>query len=200
MLLDGLLIALLIGLLAGGRLSRLAALDLRRPWWFIGAFAVQFPIKLLGAAGWRPMIVAAPVLHLLSYALLLAAVAANRRHWPLWIAMLGIAMNLTVIAANGGAMPAKAELVAAAGQNKILAYARAGRFPTHELVDAKTRLVFLADSYLLPPLPTHFPRSCVFSPGDVALTIGAVLLLLQGMGAFGWGVARARPAATASST
>jgi len=187
MLFDAAVLAIIVALIAGGRFSHLSRLDLRWPLVFVAAFALQLGITILGVRGWQPIRPAAPALHLLSYALLFAAVVANRRLWPMWIAALGVVMNFVVIAANGGAMPADADLVRASGRHRLLALTAAGRYPTHTLLDEGTRLPFLADSHLLPSPPTRFPRSCVFSPGDVFITAGVVLLILRGMGAFGWG-------------
>jgi len=110
----------------------------------------------------------------------------------LWIAGLGVVMNLAVIAANHGAMPADPALVRAAGQGRILDLAQAGRYPTHRTLDAQTRLPFLADRFLL----RHpYPRPSVFSLGDVFITLGVVVLIFWGMGAFGWRAKPADPAA-----
>jgi len=184
MLFDGAIAAIIIALIAGGRFSRLARLDLRWAWVFVAAFGVRFAIIFGGARAWPPMIVAAPTLHVLSYVFLLAALAANWRLRPLWIAAIGVVMNFAVIAANHGAMPADAALARAAGQGPILDLARAGRYPTHTTMDAHTRLPWFADRFLL---PHPYPRPSVFSLGDIFITLGVVLLILYGMGAFGWG-------------
>lgn len=188
MLFDALAVAVIVALIGGGRFSRLAQLDLRWPWVFVGAFGLRLAIRVLGIAGWQPALASAPALHLLSYALLLAAMVANWRLWPMWIASVGALMNLVVIAANGGAMPAAADLVRASGQLRLLALVEAGRYPTHSLMGHGTRLPFLADRLFLPP---PYPRPCVFSLGDIFITLGVALLVARGMGAFGWG--RARP-------
>jgi hypothetical protein len=185
MLFDGAIIAIIIALIAGGRFSRLAEIGFRWAWVFLAAFALRAGIILIGLWGWRPALIAAPALHLGSYALLLAALIANRRLWPIWIAAAGVVMNFAVIAANGGAMPADRSLVRASGQAQALKLAEAGRYPTHTLIDSDTRLVFLADRYLL---PRPYPRPSVFSLGDVLITLGVVLMIFQGMGAFGWRV------------
>ncbi len=182
MLFDAVLVGVILALLTGGRFSRLADLDLRWPWVFVAAFAVRLGISILGVMSWQPALVAAPPLHLLSYAMLLAATVANRHLWPMWIAAGGVLANLAVIAANGGAMPAAENLVRASGQLRLLALVEAGRFPTHTLIGAHTRLPFLADCLFLPP---PYPRPCVFSPGDILITIGVVALILRGMGALG---------------
>ena len=191
MLFDGAIVAIIIALIAGGRFSRLAEIGFRWAWVFFAAFALRFGIVVMGVSGWRPALAAAPVLHLASYALLLAALVANRRLWPIWIAAVGVVMNFAVIAANGGAMPADRSLVRASGQVQALKLAEAGRYPTHRFIDSDTRLAFLADRYLL---PRPYPRPSVFSPGDVLITLGVVLMIFQGMGAFGW---RARESSAA---
>jgi len=183
MLFDGAVLAVVIALIAGGRFPRLAQLGLRWPWVFVAAFGIRFCIIVLGVRGWQPVLVAAPALHILSYLLLLAALAANWRLWPLCIAAAGVLMNFAVIAANGGAMPADAALVRAAGQGRLIELVRGGNYPTHVLLDAHTRLPLLADRFLL---SYPYPRPSVFSVGDIFITIGVMLLIIYGMGAFGW--------------
>jgi hypothetical protein len=183
MLFDGAVAAIILALIAGGRFSRLTTLDLRWPWVFVAAFGLRLAIVAAGASGWRPGLAAAGPVHVASYVLLLAALVANRHLWPMWIAAAGVAMNCLVIAANGGAMPADAALVRASGQQKILALVEAGRYPTHAIINSSTKLSFLADRYLL---PRPYPRPSVFSLGDILITLGVVLLILWGMGAFGW--------------
>ncbi|UCH35404.1 MAG: DUF5317 domain-containing protein [Armatimonadota bacterium] len=184
MLFDGAVLGIVIALIAGGRFSRLGRLDLRWPWVFVAAFGVRAVIVVLGVRGWQPVIGIAPALHILSYVLLLAAVVANRHLWAMWVAALGVAMNFAVIAANGGTMPADADLVGASGQQQMVQLVESGRYPTHTLLDAGTRLPFLADRYLL---PHPYPRPSVFSLGDILITLGVVVLIMRGMGAFGWG-------------
>jgi hypothetical protein len=187
MLFDGAIAAIIIALIAGGRFSRLAEIGFHCAWVFVAAFALRLGVVVIGVSGWRPGLIAAPALHLGSYVLLLAALVANRRLWPIWIAALGVVMNFAVIAANRGAMPADKSLVRASGQLQALKLAEAGRYPTHTFIDSHTRLTFLADRYLL---PRPYPRPSVFSLGDVLITLGVVLMIFQGMGAFGW---RVRP-------
>ncbi len=193
MLLDGAVAAVIIGLIAGGRFSRLPALGLRWVWVFVAAFAIRLGVVALGAQGWAWFFGIARLFHVFSYLLLLAAVGANWRLWPMWAAALGVAMNLAVVAANGGAMPADASQVAAAGQQRLLELIQAGRYPTHTVLDAATRLPLLADRFLL---PAPYPRPSLFSAGDGLLTAGVMLLILRGMGAFGWG----RPAPSDGSS
>lgn len=76
----------------------------------------------------------------------------------MWIAGIGILMNFTVIAVNGG-MPVLIESVALAGGSTDIALGA-----KHVVLDAATRLPFLGD--IIP-----LPRS-VISLGDVFIAIG----------------------------
>jgi len=178
MLFDALVACLVIGRLAGGRVHRLATIPLRHSWLFVVGFAGQLLIlvpALSAASGW---------IHILSYAPLFAGVAVNFHIRELWIAALGLALNFSVIAANGGKMPTSAEAIRRIGRPGLIRYLQQGRHPRNVLITRRTWLPLLGDRFVLPP---PYPRATVFSAGDVLLTVSICALVLRGMGAFGLG-------------
>ncbi len=154
-----LVIAVIVSLLRGGRLANLSEIRLR-VWWllFVG-------LGLQVAAGFLPTDVdwskdVAVGLILASYVPLIVVVALNREKVGMWLAGLGILMNFTVIAVNGG-MPVLEESARLAGASGELTFAA-----KHELLTADSRLIYIADV-----IPLPFMRQ-VISLGDVFLAIG----------------------------
>ena len=185
MLLDAAVLAIIVGLVAGGRLARLKELGLRAPWVFVAAAVVQVGLMVAGARGWVQLARIGPGLVVASFALVLAGLWVNRRLPGVWVAGIGVFLNFLVIAANGGSMPVDRELAARAGNMRLVEMLDSPAYAKHAAIGPATRLRPLADVL---PLPMLVPRPRWFSPGsagDVFVTVGACWLILAGMGAFG---------------
>jgi MFS family permease len=151
--------------LAGGRLAELVHLRLRALWVLALAAALQIFIARIAPDGVRTMDGA---LHITSYALAGVFVVANRRIPGFWLLGLGGALNLLAIATNHGVMPILPSALAAAGLDSA-----PGVFHNSAIV-AGAHLPFLGDVFAVPrPLPFHN----VFSPGDVCISLGALVAL-----------------------
>src|SRR5215207_264466 len=151
---------------AGGRLGALAELRLRASWLLLAGLGAQILVISVFPDGAGALHTG---VHLASYALIAAFVAANWAGVPfLWMIALGGVLNLAAIAANGGVMPADPGALAAAG-----IATPAGEFSNSTAVDDPA-LLFLGDVLWL---PSSWPVSNVFSVGDVLILIGAFLAL-----------------------
>jgi len=184
-LLDAAVLTIIVGLIGGGRLHRLQELDLRAPWLFVVAAAVQIALMVAAARGRMMGGAAGGCLHIFTYLLLVAALWANRHLWAMRIAGIGVLLNLLVIAANGGTMPVDRELAVRAGNTKLVQMLDSPAYQNHSPVTGKTRLRLLG--HVL-PLPLLYPRPRFFSPGsvgDIFVTIGGCWVILCGLGAFG---------------
>lgn len=174
--------AVIVALLRGGRFQHLLHVPLRYGWLALVAFGLQiieiyFPLpQSQGLLSWRALLL------LFSYLLLILVVVVNRKlPGLLWIG-LGLALNLTVMLANGGYMPITPEAVARAGLDRLML----GENPGARLLATKdillpreaTRLWFLSDIFVLPP-PS--PLRTVFSLGDVCLALGAFVFFQRTM-------------------
>ncbi|NIA25233.1 MAG: hypothetical protein GWP04_06655 [Gammaproteobacteria bacterium] len=162
-----LFIAMTVALLRGGRLINLADIRLRFWWLLLLGFGIQAATGFLPAeeAWTRPT---ATTMILVSYLPLLILVLINRQREGMWLAGLGILMNFSVIALNGG-MPVLEGAAAVAGglSEGSGAMALALDFK-HVVLDASTRLPFLADV-----MPVRlFGTGQVISLGDVLLAVG----------------------------
>lgn len=176
-------VAVVVGVLAGGRIDRLAGLRVAWWWWMVPtAFAAQLlailgPDELRGPLG-VPLILG-------SHAALVALALRNLRIPGLPLAALGLAMNLAVMAANGGLMPVAPETLAAAGRTEAWKIGdgspgtRVARSKDVILRREDTVLEPLADRYIaaLPVMPT----TVIFSLGDVVLLGGLSWLVVRTM-------------------
>ena len=115
MLIGGIFVGLLLGLLAGGRLSNLASVRLRWLALLLAAIALRFSTDWLLNAD--VAIVQALRLPLLTaaFSMLLVGLWANRAYPGLSLAFVGVLSNTAVIVINGGYMPIYEPSLNAAG-------------------------------------------------------------------------------------
>ncbi len=159
-----LFLAASIAVVRGGRLRNLSDIRLRMWWLLILGFGMQtvtsfFPQE----SDWaKPTGI---TLILLSYVPLLIMVIVNRDRPGMWLTGLGILMNFSVIAANGGMPVLEGAAIVAGGFPESVDIA--GNYK-HLVLDESTHLAFLADV-----IPLRFiGQGQVISLGDVMLAVG----------------------------
>ncbi|MGO9957632.1 MAG: DUF5317 domain-containing protein [Solirubrobacteraceae bacterium] len=159
---------LLVGLclisvpLTGGRLRRLADLQLRGLWLAPLALAVQVVITVIAPDG-QPTLHAG--VHIATYAMIGIFLAANRRLPGVWLIASGTLSNALAIVLNGGIMPA------AATADRIAGITRGAGFHNSAHL-AHPLLIWLGD---IIPVPGPLPN--VMSIGDCAVFAGMLVLL-----------------------
>lgn len=156
--------------------ASLGQVDLRSPGLFILAFGINLLLAVLGLlkVGFIPAVF--PYLYIFSYLVLLIAVFRNWQMLGMKIAALGVALNLLVIIANGGHMPADLRLAERTGKVYLL---QSQDYPRSRPITPQTRLPFLGDVFAL---TKPYPLPQIFSLGDIVLTAGACWLVLCLMG------------------
>lgn len=155
-----LIVAIGASYLRGGRMTNIAAAELRWTPLLFGGLGLQLLTARLAGMGARGL-----GLVLVSQALVLVWVGANWARPGMILVLVGLLLNAAVIVANG-AMPVSPEAIRAIGLDGALV--PPGR---HMLLAADTRLALLADRIPLPPLRT------IISIGDVVLAAGMIPLL-----------------------
>ena len=191
LLLAVVLLSVCLGYLFGGRLDRLEAL--RPRWWglVILGLGIQFVPLPNGVSG-TDLVIRTAVLAL-SYSLLLTFGLVNVRMPGMFLVVIGLACNMTVIVVNGG-MPAGAQALIDSGQEDVLACLRnpcgadkgdQGADKHHLLTD-DDQVTFLADVIALPQ-----PIGQAVSVGDILVYAGLTWLIVATMR--GW-TPSARPA------
>jgi hypothetical protein len=158
-----LLISILMALVRGGRLFNLSEMKLRAWPLLVLGFAMQVAAdRLPTGRSWSHD--AAITLIILSFIPLMTIAWLNRHEAGMWLVGLGVFMNFTVIAVNGG-MPVLPE-AATLGLGRDITAVDFDALSKHVLMDGSTRLAFLGDV-----IPVRVIRNVV-SLGDVFLAIG----------------------------
>jgi len=175
-------VALIIALLRGGKLSRLAHLPVRNTWLILMAFVLQIYLVYVPAGKTQGLTEPAAVLHIASYVLLLTAIWQNRHLPGITVMAVGVLLNLAVILANGGFMPIEPEAVRQLGHEDRVVSLEPG-YRVYKAKDVvlpreQTRLWLLSDIFVIAP---PFPIRSAFSPGDVLLSTGVFVLLQRVM-------------------
>jgi len=183
LLLAVVLLSVCLGYLFGGRLDRLEAL--RPRWWglVILGLGIQFVPLPNGVSG-TDLVIRTAVLAL-SYSLLLTFALVNVRMPGMFLVVIGLACNMTVIVVNGG-MPASTQALIDSGQADVVAYVREQGADKHHLLTDDDRLTFLADVIAVPQ-----PIGQAVSVGDILVYAGLTWLIVATMR--GW-TPSARPA------
>jgi hypothetical protein len=158
-----LFVSITVALLRGGRLRNLADIRLHGWWLLLVGFGLQAASELVPEeADWASTVGVGLVL--VSFVPLLILVLINRGRPGMWLAGIGILMNFTVIAVNGG-MPVLTEAAQVASS-----YDRELNISDykHSVLDASTLLPTFADVIPLRLINV----GTVISLGDVFLAVG----------------------------
>jgi hypothetical protein len=151
--------------LAGGNLTRLLDLNIRCTWAVLSAISIQLGITTIFPNGDHALYSA---LHLLTYAMAAVFLISNRAIRGLWILAVGGALNLIVISANHGIMPASSTAMETAGiPAEHEGFANSAVLP-------HPRLSFLGDVI---GIPGPAPLGNVLSVGDLLIFAGLLILL-----------------------
>jgi len=167
-------LGLVIGLLAGGRLERLGQVRITWAPLAVAGLAVQFALFSPPVVDWiGDLGVTGPIVYVGSTALVLAALLRNLRQPGLALLALGAALNAVVILANGGYMPVSPDALAAIGRLEP-----GGAYGNTVLATLGTLLPWLGD---IIPLPLPVPFRTVVSIGDLLIGAGAAVFLVRVM-------------------
>ena len=166
-----LLVGLAAGYVLGGRVRNLATLRVR--WWWLAPIALAMqavPVPTVEGGGDELLGLG---LLLSSYVLLLVVAAVNIRRVGFVFILVGIALNLVVIAPNRG-MPVSASALRRAGDAESVEALR-GAAGKHHLATGDDVLLPLSDVI---PVPLF---EAVVSVGDVVAYSGAAIVLVAAM-------------------
>ncbi len=176
MFLTVMVVSLVVGLVSGGKISRLADVDLDRVVWIAGSFLVKIAsIKLLSGR-FEPYPQVCLALSFGTYLMLFYGLYPNLRLRGFGVLAFGVFLNFLVIMANGGRMPVDLSPLGPdvlGSQISVLSSSF-----THCMLGDNTRLTFLADIFswkFLSRAPT------TFSLGDIFMAAGIFLFIMSTM-------------------
>jgi hypothetical protein len=167
-----LVIGVVLGYLAGGRLRGLE--DLRLRWWGLAPLGLLMQLVPLPLHGHLDKQVSVDLL-IASYPVLLAFVAKNIRLPGLPLMFIGLSMNLLVISVNDG-MPVTRHALEASGQGNLLQDLIHHGGAKHHLVGSGDILLPLGDVIAI-----GSPIRQVLSAGDLVVYAGLVWLIVAVM-------------------
>ncbi|MDY7040451.1 MAG: DUF5317 domain-containing protein [Chloroflexota bacterium] len=170
--------ALVLGFLLRGSLLNLADKPFRGLWLALIAVVLRFAVlsDSFQASSWGYLSVPGQIV---SFILLFTVAALNLSIPGIKTLSLGILLNLIVMVANGGYMPVSPDDLVEIGHPREAEILRAGGTDLYGIaLTEQTRLPFLADIFVL---PRFLPIRYVFSPGDVLIGIGLVIIIVWGM-------------------
>lgn len=159
---------ILAGLLAGGKVDRLASLRFR--WGAVAVAGLLAQVLLFTPTGEALAGNLVPAIYLGSTLVVFAAVLRNIRLPGMVLVALGSLSNLAAIGANGGSMPASAAALVAAGLET--------EDHANSVVLPNPALAPLTDIFAI---PAGVPFANVFSIGDVLIGAGIVVLVAATM-------------------
>lgn len=160
------LIGVVVGLVAGGRLGALG--DLRIRWAPLIVLGLLTQIVLFSDAVAERIGSLGPPIYVGSTLLAVAAVLRNVTIPGFPLVVVGAASNMAAIVANGGFMPASPAALAALGKDTPTIYSNSSVVPHPALAP-------LTDVFALPP---WLPFANIFSIGDVILGVGIAMCIV----------------------
>jgi hypothetical protein len=181
LLLYAIVAGVLVGALAGGRVTALA--DLRIRWLGIAVAGLAFQLALFSEPVAERVGAVGPILYVVSTGVVFVVLLRNLGLPGLPVVAVGAALNLLAIVANGGYMPSDpAAWHALTG----IAAVPTDDFSNSLLMGPGTALPWLADIFVL---PRPVPLANVFSLGDVIIAVGIAWCVASSMrqpGASDW--------------
>jgi hypothetical protein len=157
-----LVLGLVIGALSGGRISNLANLRFRWPWFVLAVLVI------------REAVIATPLNRIEGVQYLYAAALAGLVGWTalhvrqlpgVWVVCVGATLNLIVVLANGARMPVAPALASVLVQR--------GHLGQYVVMGPGTNLDWLADWIGFP-----WPVGGAYSPGDLVIAVGIGIVVI----------------------
>jgi hypothetical protein len=175
-------VALVSSLLTGGRLEYAGNWHLKGLWMALGAFAVQTALFTRWGTGFVGEALV-PIVYVVTLCVLAAFLVTNRRTLGIPILLAGLMLNMLVISANAGRMPASVAALEAAGRiEEADALRLHGAAGNCVLMSDSTRLNMLGDNIVI---RLGGPVGSAYSVGDLVALAGEAVVV--------FGVLRAEP-------
>lgn len=183
MILIALCLVFLLGLMAaGGRVSNLAQIKIKRGWLAPLAFLMQAYLIFVPAETARGLLSSRSLILIVSHCLLFVVIWQNRELQGVKLIGLGLLLNFAVIMLNGGFMPITPEALIRTGYDSYAPQLETGyrvaRTKNIVMEPGEARLWFLSDILVL---PRPFPIPSVVSVGDVVIAAGVFFFLREPM-------------------
>jgi len=171
------LIAFAIRLAAQGSIGGLESIRIRGEAYLLGVFVLVFALPLVSTLVHPSRSLVVPVWVALMVVLLGLCLFNGRESRGFLVMAAGVALNLLVIALNGGMPVSEAAVLTVGGAAGARAVVAGDLF--HSVMTGATKLAFLSDVL---PLPGFRGLRGVFSIGDVLMFVGILVVVASAPG------------------
>lgn len=165
----------ILGVFLGGKLANFLDFRINKPLLIIVSFILQIFGRILGLKGYEFAVKFGVIILIVSYILLFAGLWVNRKYIGLWVVGLGVALNTLVIMVNGGKMPVSRAAAIQVNVPSMLDLLDKGMDIKHSIINAVTRLPFLADIIYVPKWLAGYGAEVV-GIGDLVVLVGMFVL------------------------
>ncbi|MBE4907130.1 DUF5317 domain-containing protein [Bacillus luteolus] len=172
MVYDGIIIALIVALIRGGKITNLSEMNMKMGWVFpilllfqIIVFSLQNEIDWVGTYS--------NIAFIFVYIIGLFFLWMNRDLPGFFMIIVGVGLNFIVMLLNGGRMPVSPQAALALDPTYIDAL-KHSLYAKHELITSSTHLALLGD---IIPLSAPYPKEQVISIGDIIMNVGVFIFI-----------------------
>ncbi len=166
-------LAILIGIIRGGRFSNIGTLRFKNWWLFVASLISYLTIVVLGAAGNSIVVDYINELYALTYGMLIIGIFMNVKYKPIMIIGFGALMNLVSFIMNKG-IPVSVEGLKLAGETQLADLITAGEKLLYVPFTTQTSLPILSKTIIF---QANMPFERVLSFGDVVIMIGVFVFI-----------------------
>ncbi len=180
MFIEVIILSIIIGLIRGGKLSKLTKVNFKRMWILIFAFVFQYFIMFINSI--EEFHMAEKVLRytkeivVISYILLFIGIFMNIRYRSLWVVLGGTVLNFFVMVANGWKRPILKEGLRLAGWDSIYGMIEGNSLPLYTAISDNIKYPILGDIIVFSK-PYPFPH--IMSIGDLIICFGLYTLIQE---------------------
>lgn len=175
MILESILTAIFVGWLLRGKFMRLADVRIRYFWMVFVPLGLHFAAYGINYAHvFGPNHWVFGVVRLTEFLVLCIVAVANRSIPGVKLMFAGLAVNLVVMAVNGGYMPVAVDAIRSSYGEAGLAQMK--HAVGHSFIGAGTKLAFLCDTIAAKRL--YLPIPSVYSIGDLITSFGMLIAII----------------------
>lgn len=171
------LLGVLLGIAAKGKLSNLLNIKFKKIWIIILAFIIQAGLRVLAIKGFDIGEMSGALIQGTVYSVLLIGFWFNRHYIGMCIMGTGCFLNGLVMTLNGGLMPVSQDALKKAEMTDLLNILQKGMDGKHIISGDNTRLSFLSDVINLPSFLGMGMR--IVSIGDLVIAAGIFIFVLS---------------------
>jgi len=174
------ILSIIVGLIRGGKFTRLIKVDFKRVWILIFAFVFQYFLVFINSTEEIQMMGKLynylKQLIILSYILLFIGIFANIKYRSLWLVLSGTVLNFFAVVVNHWKIPILKEGFKLVGLKDMYTMLEGGNLPLYTAISDATKYPVLGKIIAISK-PYPFPN--IISIGDLLMCFGLYTLIQE---------------------